>query len=481
MSDPTFSRGRKWRIGFNVAIALLSAFALVVMANYLAARHPIRYNWADAAATKLSPLTTRVLSNLGTNKVRVIVFFSHEEPLFSPVTSLIKDYQANCPQLEVEFVDYRTPGRANRIRAEYRLSTGDGSRVIFHCNDTIRSVAATELSDYAFKDREFRRASFKGEQLFTSAIISVTNPSKLKAYFLTGHGEHNPESDDDQSGYSRFAKMLTDAGVDQVSLLDSLHNREVPEDCSLLVIAGPSSNFSPEELDRLDKYLSRGGRLFVGFPYINFRRPTTGLESLLEKWNVRVGLDVVRDPAGDKVVANRFGSHPVTKPLLRSQIELVFPRSIGSLAIGAVRADAPKTTEIILTSDEGRALEMIDEQGHSQRERRGAIPLAVAVEKGGIQGVADDRGATRIIVMGSSVSLANIGFDSSANADFAILAVNWLLNRDQLLTDIPPRAITEYRLTVTEKQMSTLRWIFLAAAPGAALGLGCIVWLKRRI
>ena len=176
---------------------------------------------------------------------------------------------------------------------------------------------------------------------------------------------------------------------------------------------------------------------------------------------------------------NQFGAQPVTKPLLHSQVFLSLPRSIASK--GAVRADAPKTTELLFTSERGRALEMIDEEGRPHRERKGAIPLAIAVEKGGIQGVTSDRGATRIVVFGSSVALANGALNYAANADFAILSVNWLLNYDRLLNEIPPRAITEYRLTVTDAQMTTMRWVFLAGAPGMVLALGCLVWLKRRV
>jgi ABC-2 type transport system permease protein len=487
MSEPTFSRWRKWRIGFNVAVAIVSALAVVAMVNYLAARHPFRYNWSESAGSKLSPLTTRVLSNLGTNKVKIIVFFIPKEPLFSQVASVVKDYQAAAPSLDVEFVDYRIPGRANRIRADYGIAMGDGSRVIFDSHGKSRSVALSELSDFSFQDGAPRRTAFKGEQLFTAAIVNVTSARKLKAYFLSGHGELSYESNDDNSGYSRFARLLNSAGVDEVAEFDSLHGRDVPEDCSLLIIAGPNSRFTKEELERLDRYLIKGGRLFVAFPLLEPRRPTTGLEELLARWNVDVGLNVVSDKVNSEVntqqaevVVNKFGAHPITKPLLQSQIDFILPRSIGSKAIGTVRADAPKTTELVFTSDKGVAQD-VDENRHATRVRKGSIPLAVAVEKGGIQGVAADPGATRIFVAGSSVSFSNGGLTFAANPDFATLAINWLLNRDTHFMEIPPRAITEYRLSVTEKQMTTLRWIFIAAAPGAALLIGGIVWLKRRI
>jgi hypothetical protein len=485
-NEPSFTRGRKWRVGFNVVVGLVSAFAIVVMANYLAARHSIRYNWADSAGQKLSPLTVRALSGL-TNKVKVIVYFSRRDPLFGQVTGLLKDYQMHCPPMELEVVDYRFPGRSEKIRAQYNLnSITEGSRVIFDCEGRTRVIGGGELSEFAIgEDRQIRRAAFKGEQLFTSAILTVTAPRKIKAYFLSGHGEHAPESPDDGSGYLNFARLLSDGGA-EIDLLNTLQDRDVPEDCSLLVIPGPEKRFGQEELERLDKYLRQGGRLLVTFNHVARPRAPTGLETLLANWNVDVGMNVVQDRANEKssegsvVVARDFGQHPIVRPLLRSSLEMVLPRSVGTKAIGALRADAPKATELVFTSERGMAVGRINEKGMGDVEREGTIPLAIAVEKGSIQGVAADRGATRIVVVGSSIIFANAPLGLAANADFATLAVNWLLNRDTLLTEIPPRAIKEYTLTITEQQMRTLRWIFMFGAPATALLIGGIVWLRRR-
>jgi ABC-2 type transport system permease protein len=482
-AKPSFSKGRKWRIGFHVVVATLSAFALVVMANYLAARHSIRFDWSNAGANKLSASTLRALNSL-TNTVKVIVFFDRNEPLFGQVSSMIKDYQLHCAKLDVEFIDYRYPGRAEVIRRQYEsTSPGDASRVIFDYNGRVRSVMGGELSDFGIgADKEIRRTAFKGEQLFTSAILSVTAPRKTRAYFVTGHGEHDPQSTDDSEGYNRFAKMLVNNDVD-LGVAD-LHSHDVPDDCGLLIIAGPKNRFDLDELDRLERYLSQGGRLLALFRWYAGGDPLTGLESRLLNWNVQIGLNYVVDKdqssAANKweLVARPNGAHPITKPLFRSSIEMIMPRSV-SARPGGVRADAPRATELISTGERGMAVHPEGNQTGSV-ERVGAIPIAVAVEKGGIQGVASDRGATRIVVLGSSMTFGNAVIQAGANADLANLAVNWLLSRDVRLTDIPPRAITEYRINVTKKQMATLRWIFLAAAPGGALLLGGIVWIRRR-
>jgi hypothetical protein len=488
MNEPSFTRGRKWGVGFNVTVALFSLVALVVMANFLAARHSVRYNWVDSAGNKLSPLTQRVLTGV-TNKVKVIVFFQRNDvPLFGLVTGLLKDYQMHCPNIELEVVDHRFPGRSEKIRSEYNLSGGgEGSRIIFDCGGRTRVVNRGELSDFSMdENQQIRRSAFKGEQLFTSAILTVTAPRHVKVYFLTGHDEHAPENQDDSQGYSSFKDLLVETGI-EIGMIDYLHYRDVPEDCSLLVIPGPEKKFSKPELDRIDAYLRQGGRLFVAFkPCITSKPVVTGLETLLANWNIDVGLNVVQDNTNQKsngdaeVIARNFGQHAITRPLLRSSLDLVLPRSIASRAIGAVRADAPKTTELVFTSGRGTALRVVNEKGMAEADRQGAVPMAVAVEKGGIQGVAADKGATRILAVGSSVMFANAPITYAANSDFASLSINWLLNRDQFLGEIPPRAISEYTLSITNQQMRMLQLVFLGIAPTAAMLMGVIVWLKRR-
>ncbi|MDX1952025.1 MAG: Gldg family protein [Verrucomicrobiota bacterium] len=483
---PTFSPFRKWNVGLHVILAVIAFFAIVTMANYLSARHSTRFHLSEAASQKVSPLTAQMLSSL-TNKVKVIVFFDRTEPLFPAVAGLIKEYQVRSPQIEVEFVDYRFPGRAEMIRSQYKLnSPSDAARVIFDSNGRVRTVLGSELSEYSMeKGKEIRRSSFKGEQLFTSAILGVIDPRQLTVYFTTGHGEHDPTSQDDNRGYGKLAKMLSENNVG-LRLLPPFPTSEIPADCELLIIAGPEQPFTQPELQKLDTYLNQGGRVFILFNFFTPRSQRVGLERLLANWNVTVGFNQVRDTANAKageaqlLVANNFTPHPITKPLLQSSLNLFVPRSVAPKLSGPARADAPKIVPLVMTGPGGIAIGNIENNGTPEQEMEGEIPLIVAVEKGGIQGVNLDRGATRIVVAGNSLFLANAPIDMAANRDFANLAVNWLLNRETLLNEIPPRAISEYQITLTDAQMNQLRWLFLAAVPGSVMMVGVLVWFRRR-
>src|SRR5207247_2704491 len=148
---------------------------------------------------------------------------------------------------------------------------------------------------------------------------------------------------------------------------------------------------------------------------------------------------------------SHFGPQPISRPLDGSRLGLVLPQAVRPSPGASRTADTAKVMELAFTGEKGREADGTN----------GVIPLMVAVEKGAIPGVAADRSSTRMVVVGDSFFLANANIDFDANRDFANLAVNWLLDRSQLLA-IGPRPIREYRISLTQSQMSAARWILLA-------------------
>ena len=96
----SFSRRRKWRIALQVAVAILAFGAIVVMVNYLSARHFTRFHWSDRGGAELTPRTLALLRSM-TNQIEVTLFFDSEHKLFVPVNQLLDEYQAVCPNLTV--------------------------------------------------------------------------------------------------------------------------------------------------------------------------------------------------------------------------------------------------------------------------------------------------------------------------------------------------------------------------------------------
>jgi hypothetical protein len=483
---PRVSRLRRWGIGLNVLVSCAALFAIVVMVNYLASRHFVRFNWTGDTRFQLLPQTLLLLGSL-TNQVKVSVLFEPDVPgtLYGDVKALLKEYQLASPRIQVEFIDYLRNSRgAAQVKAQYHINTSaDTDLVIFDCGGRHRVVNARELSDYdlsgAFRNEPVKRTGFKGEQFFTSALLSVTDPKPLKAYALAGHEEHDLTSEDSQWGYQKFAGLLREKNIAIEPL--SLLTNDVLEDCSLLVVAGPRNRIPSEELEKIDAYLKKGGRVFALLLNTRLTKGRSGLERLLAEWNVEVGDNLVIDRAqtqagaGQALLTSEFGGHPVVNPLHGSRLGLAWPRSVRQRTANPRGADAVKVDELAFTSSSGVALANV---GGTQ-ETNGVIPLAVAAEKGTVTGVSPDRGATRLVVVGESIFLGNGMIEAEANRDFASLAVNWLLGRGHLL-DIGPRPLREYQVSLTVGQRRNVRWILLGAMPGSVLFLGLLVWVRRR-
>jgi len=479
----SFSRGRRWGILLNVLVSCAIMLAVAAMINYLASRHFKRFQWTSDTRYQLSPITLKMLEAL-TNNVKVIVFFDPDphDSLYLSVRGLIHEYQLACPKLDVEYVDsVRSAHRARLIKEQYKLA--DNDLIIFDSNGKFMIVYDKMLSEYGDVSQgpmglELKRTAFKGEQLFTSAIVGITDPKPFKAYFLQGHGEHNPAGEDDLTGYLNFARLLEERNILVEQL--SLQTNDVPADCQLLIVAGVRHPLTPDELEQVESYLGRGGRAFFLFTSSLADARKSGLEQVLAKWGVEVGDNLVIDRSQAKgqptqlVLINHYGQHPIVRPLMNSQLAVVVPRSIRPLPSSARPTDTAKVVELAFTSEAGQVLKR-----GGQTETNGTIPLMVAVEKGAIPGVNPDRGSTRIVVTGDSFFLGNANIEHGANRDFASLAVNWLLDRSQLLA-IGPRPVREYRILLTQSQLMAARWVLLGGLPGSVLLLGLLVWARRR-
>ncbi|MGH7951172.1 MAG: GldG family protein [Limisphaerales bacterium] len=480
---PSFSPRRKWKIGFDLTLRTIFVLAVIVMVNYLGAQFFERFYLSSQTRIQLSSRTLSILHSM-TNRVSVTVYYDKTDELYPTVIALLNEYRSADPKISVKVVDYvLDAGEAQKIKEKYKLNSAtDKDLVIFDCNGHVKIANGDSLAQYRLemipneKDREFRKKpiAFRGEMMFTSMLLAVTNPKPLKAYFLQGHGEPSLSDSGDQ-GYLKFGAILGENYI-ATEPLQLIGDKAVPDDCNLLIIAGPQMALSENELEKISQYLDQGGRLFVLFNYFSLKHPT-GLEPILARWGVNVGNDVVQEPknttSGQDVIVYNFSKHPVVNPLTQLALQMILPRPIGRVNWKNPPADAPEVDELASSSPQST---LADEPTEPPR----SYPLMVAVEQKPGAEISKSRGTTRIIVVGDSFFLGNHNIEGGANRDFLGYAVNWLLDRPQLVQGIGPRRVTEFRLIMTRAQLQNVRWILLGALPGFILLLGGFAWLARR-
>ena len=69
---------------------------------------------------------------------------------------------------------------------------------------------------------------------------------------------------------------------------------EIPEECTLLLISSPETDYGPDEIDKLDAFLKRGGDIIVALtPETSVN--LTNLNSFFEEWGVRYRSEYILD------------------------------------------------------------------------------------------------------------------------------------------------------------------------------------------
>ena len=124
-SRKSFSAWKRWGFGLDLVLRTALVLAVVVMVNYLGGHWYQRFHLSAATRQELSPRTTGLLKTI-TNNINVTLYYDREDPLFTAVSALLKEYRDANPRIHVTTVDYiRDIGAAEKMKAESHASRGD--------------------------------------------------------------------------------------------------------------------------------------------------------------------------------------------------------------------------------------------------------------------------------------------------------------------------------------------------------------------
>ena len=211
---------RRWREGVLALASLALLFLVLVAINFLAYRHPIRFDLSETKSFTLSPQTREVLASLKQNIQIRAYFESKDADTAERAKLLLTNYAQLSPKITFEMIDpWKNPASARKDGI-----TTSGQAVIV--SDGRRESIAT-----------------LDEESITNAIVKVTREKLKTVYFVIGHGERALD-DTAEEGFSEVRKALEEQNY-QVKTLNVATLENVPEDAAAVVIAGPSQMILP--------------------------------------------------------------------------------------------------------------------------------------------------------------------------------------------------------------------------------------------
>jgi ABC-type uncharacterized transport system involved in gliding motility auxiliary subunit len=450
---------RQTKYALYAASYIVIVFTILVVANVLGDRHNKTF---DATANKrfsLSEQTAKIVKGL---KQPATITYFDQGTHFEQAKDLLDQYANLSPKVKVKYSD---PDKDPELA---------------------RSLGVKEYGTTVVQIGDRREdAKSLTEEGITGAFIRDLKTSVRTVCFVEGSGEHQI-GDSDRSGYSRFKDLL---GQDdyQTKSISLLSKAEVPSECTVLVVAGPDSDYQQPEVDAIKKYVEDGGRALILLnPPLKMGRvqiaDNEALDRVLEGWGVTPQNNLILDlnPIGQiaglgpqVALVTSYDSQPIVNDMKRRATGFPLSRSLEIKS-----GDKTSVQKLFSSSETSLATSKLNSPAidpNDPKNVKGPLPLAAA----GTYNTGKENSQGRFVVVGSSDWAANSFIGFNGNRDLALNAVNWL-SSDEDLISIRPKEHEDRRIILTSAQMRWLRISSQFLLPLIVVIGGVSVWWRRR-
>jgi hypothetical protein len=446
------SRARIALFAQNGLFVVLLVAAVLLLAR-LSQDHFRQWDLTQNARNSLSPGTVQTLAVLK-GPVTVTAYYTAEQDasvgdVRQRIADFMTPYRLAKGDLTVAFVDTR----ADPKRAEAANIRMNGEMVVTYDG---RSEHLTALD----------------EQSFANLLARLARNAERQVFFLDGHGERSPKGIANHD-LGEFGRRLEAKGF-KTTIVNLGVAPGVPDNASMLVIAGPRVDLLPAEVAKLRAYIDRGGSVF----WLLDQEPLHGLQPIADLLGLQLTPGVVVDPAANELrgagpvaIAFAYGRHPATRGFT---LNTAFPNARRI----AVNDDAKvwRPTPLVSVAQEGWVeTGPLDAEVSFDKARdiRGPVTVVTALERD------LDGKVQRIVVSGSGDFLANTYAGLLGNIDLGINLVNWLAGDEGLIT-LEPRSRIDANLELSRSWLVFIALTFLIVLPAAFLFTGGMIWWRRR-
>ena len=436
---------------------------------YLSSEHNFQFDWSTANRNTLSSTSIELLSRLD-KPIHFSVYATEDNNIRNPINDLIERYRREKPAITVEFIN---PELEPVLTRELGISM-NGEVII----------------DYGDKDEHLTEHT---EQAYTNSLQRLARDEQRWLSFITGHGERDPSGVANHD-LSEWVQQLSSKGISGHSL-NLAEQPTIPDNTSVLIIAGPQLDYLPGEAAIITDYIAAGGNLlWLADPGSLFK-----LEPLASQLGIDFQDGIVVDPTtqvfgiSDPRVAliTQYPRHPITANF---NVLTLFPHARGFL----LEPQENWNSTVLLSTLPRSWAEVGEIKGEIEFNQGNDIagPLIIGAalsrklsgqsDSSPPDAAANNNGGNsqthktqRIVVIGNGDFLSNAFLGNGGNLDLGLNIINWLSHDDQLIA-IPAKTAPDMRLELSQTALIILAFIVAIAIPLTLIASGVMVWLKRR-
>ncbi len=472
---------RKRKLAINASVVVIGAVIVTVLLNMLLIsfdeKIPLEISLTRDKIYELTDETLEVVDKID-KETQILLLYetnSVDQEGFNLLTGVIEKYTKRNNKISLKTVDFiqeltqLTPyfQELQSIDPRYAMIFVQGDRYEI-------AEASSYLSEQTGKSLI--------ERVITNKLANFVDGHRISAVLMTtGHGEKRNEILDSSLGVYGY----------KVKSIDLL-KEEIPQDGKyLLVVNAPSGDFSADEIEKIDRFLDKGGNVQIYFNPMLSNKELPRLETYLkDAWAIERGHKVVvdmdnrldttqsDDVYGSISVANLTESELV-KPIASGKRSVIYSLSNPL----QVAADKPQAVEIspVLATTNHAYLKEIDTMNESKtsEDTEGTFNILLSASRKNY--TANEEVFTgKLIVCGASYTMDTLVADTRfANEDLLINSINWMRGSEAGVT-VREKDLPQSTLTVPNASFWPWFIALVVVIPVGVLALGIVIWMKRR-
>lgn len=451
-------------IALNLWIRTIDLAQIDVTENQL-------YTLTDASKTAIEYISDDVM----------IYAYGYKEK--SPLIDLLKQYKKKNEHINYEILTNAT--NPEKV-AEFELEQGY-SIVVIECNGSHKLIDGS----YQFYTYDYTTGQSidTTEQTITNAILSLTVEEKPKIYFTTGHGEYT-------SNQLGVIQTYLKNEVYEVQDINLLSEEKVPDDCKVLAIMTPTSDFVEKEAEIIINYINNGGNLIFFRDIELEQKEHPVFQTILDLYGVKMDNGCIIETNTNNMVSEYpniiipelSSTHDITKYLYSENgyLVMMYAGRINIADEETLNNLGVESQTIISSSDTSVYIEDLSNISADGVTDKGSNIIGAVLTKN-INKDEKELIQSKLVVVANNFFTTDCKEEALSqtyplsyfgnNKDIFLNSAAYLTKREDTLTIRKDMKNTTY--TATAKQ-NTIILIIIFGVPIAIIIAGIVVWTVRR-
>ncbi|BBF44112.1 mucin 2 precursor [Lachnospiraceae bacterium KM106-2] len=461
-------QGKKFKNGAYSSAIMLVVLVIVLIFNLIVNKFDWKVDLSQDGMYTLTSDTKKVVSGIK-DKIKLYYIVENGSEA-SQIEEIINKYGNLSDKITVVKKDPVVYPKFTSSYVDSSETVADNSVIVV--NETNKKYKYVPYDDMLVSEVDYSTyqssvTAIDVEGQITSALQYVTSEDMPKLYQVTGHNEV-------ELGTS-MTKAVEKQNV-TIEELKTLTEKSIPSDCDILLINGPTTDFTDDETTMIKKYLQNGGKAILVSAYTT--ENMSNFNSILEYYGVKTVDGIVIEDSDHSVNGYTYYTLPevqsldwtsdITKPVVMIHAQ------------GLQKTDTRSTVSmesILTTSDNAYAAADTESSTTSKSDKDidGPFDLGVYITE------KYNKKETKLAVYSSAyfVDENSLNLDNTGNQDLFLKTIQTITDKEAGLS-IPERSVATTYLTVSGSQTTMWTIILVIVLPVICLFAGFMIWYRRR-